>query len=175
MADTAAERQRRSRQHKAGDHSLCLPGRCVDASSNVTGDVTRDVVTSGREAKLGKAGRALWNELAGDGRLSAVEATILLEACRTVDTLERLDGILRGRDRTWLQIEVPEGGGDELVLVVDKALSERRQQQVTLKSLLAEFRQTASRKPAEKPPVKGGGGLGDLTARIAARRAMPAG
>lgn len=28
MADDAATRKRRSRRHKAGDHSLCLPGKC---------------------------------------------------------------------------------------------------------------------------------------------------
>jgi hypothetical protein len=135
------------------------------------------VTGKGREAKLGVAGRGLWDDLASDGHLTAVEATILLEACRTVDALERLDGILRGRDRVWLQVEMPETG-DELVLVVDKALAERRQQQITLKSLLAEFRQAASRRaPAEKPrpETRGGGGLADLTARIEARRNSTAG
>lgn len=31
MADSAADRQRRSRAHKRGDHSLCDPDRCRDA------------------------------------------------------------------------------------------------------------------------------------------------
>ena len=36
-----ALRVRRSRMHKAGDHSICVAGHCPDA---VTGDVTRDVM-----------------------------------------------------------------------------------------------------------------------------------
>jgi len=31
MPDDAAARKRRSRAHKAGDHTLCLPGRCAAA------------------------------------------------------------------------------------------------------------------------------------------------
>ena len=36
-------RQHRSRAHKAGDHSLCLPGKCPEAE--VTSEVTRDIGT----------------------------------------------------------------------------------------------------------------------------------
>jgi hypothetical protein len=32
MADSGAERARRARRHKAGDHSLCSPGRCPELS-----------------------------------------------------------------------------------------------------------------------------------------------
>ena len=51
--ETSAERQRRSRAHRNGDHSLCTPGdsdqpaNCLHASSHrdVTGNVTRDTRT----------------------------------------------------------------------------------------------------------------------------------
>jgi hypothetical protein len=42
---TAAERQRRSRAHKKGDHSLCDPNRCDSAASAVDGPVTVAPVT----------------------------------------------------------------------------------------------------------------------------------
>lgn len=39
MADTAAERVRRSRAHKKGDHTLCLQGRCPDAAGGTSAHV----------------------------------------------------------------------------------------------------------------------------------------
>lgn len=38
MPDTAAERARRSRRHKAGDHSLCRPESCAHAPAPAPDD-----------------------------------------------------------------------------------------------------------------------------------------
>jgi hypothetical protein len=61
-----------------------------------------------------------------------------------------------------------------VVVIVDRALAEARQQAATLKGLLAEIRQAGrtGTKPASgtgAPAAKEGASLADLTARIAAR------
>jgi hypothetical protein len=43
MADDQATRNRRWRAHKAGDHSLCRPGRCPAAAERVRGRVAARV------------------------------------------------------------------------------------------------------------------------------------
>lgn len=59
MALTAAQRQRRSRAHRAGDHSLCDPSRCLDApdapvtpSVTVTCDLASALRTGTRRKQL---------------------------------------------------------------------------------------------------------------------------
>ena len=110
-------------------------------------------------------------ESAGPGKRELIE-----EACRLVDRLDRLDDMLRDH-KAWLTF----AANDSSVVVmvyVDKALSEARQQQVALKQILAELRQSAA-VGTVRPPATGGSGLvsgvADLSARIAARRGTPAG
>lgn len=107
-----------------------------------------------------------------------IERVLIEEACRLVDRLDRIDGILSGRDRAWLTLEVDDLGA-EVTVVLDKALSEGRQQQVALKTVLAELRQVRAAvspgagKPSGKAaagPQGGGGVVADLTARITAAR-----
>ncbi|MEW2474621.1 hypothetical protein AB0875_12600 [Micromonospora gifhornensis] len=178
MADTTgAERQRRYRAHKQGDHSLCPPGRqdCVTVTSSPSA-VTRDTP---RGPRLRARGQRMWDQLVGDD--DPVEVVALVEEiCRTADRLDRLDAIVNGRDRAWLTLEVDDVG--EVTVVVDKVLGEARQQQMTFKGLLAELRAirgASAKSPAGRRAPKevsgvGGGGITDLTARIA-RRAQPAG
>jgi hypothetical protein len=176
MADTtAAQRQRRYRAHKQGDHSLCAPGRpeCV----TVTASVTRDAP---RGPRLRARGQRMWDQLVGDD--DPIEVVVLVEEiCRLADRLDRLDAIVNGRDRAWLTLEVPDDG-TAMTVVVDKVLTEARQQQTTFKTLLAELRAmrgTSAKTPGGRRAPKeaggvGGGGITDLTARIA-RRTQPAG
>lgn len=152
MSDpTGAERQRRHRRHKAGDHSLCDPERCEEAVT--------PIVTASRWFRAG--GRRLWDEMSGDG-LSGSRRVLLEQACRIVDRLDRLEAILNGRDRSWLTLEIGDDG--ELTLSVDKLLGESRQQAIALKQILAELRQGDDAKPET-----GGGVLDQLAARRAAR------
>lgn len=161
MADsTNAERQRRHRRHKAGDHSECDPRRCDDAVT--------PVVTRPAERRLGLRGRRLWEEEGGDG-LAGARRVVLEEACRLVDRLDRLDAILAGRDRVWLSLEVGDDG--EVQVVVDKVLSESRQQQLALKQLSAELRASGG----DTKPKTGGGILDEIAARRKARIADAAG
>lgn len=180
VALSASERQRRSRAHKKGDHSLCDPERCGDVTPPVTTVTAPDVteaVTPEVPAGLGARGRRLYEQALGEfPQLGSRERVVLEEAARTADRCEQLDRTLRGDERVWARIQVPERDG--LVLVVDKTLAEARQQQATLARLLSELRQhlapaTAGKDVPAAPPVPqtGGGALADLTARIAARRA----
>lgn len=182
MGDTAADRQRRHRAHKRGDHSLCSPERCDQTT--VTASVTRDSPPTSHfgppEApvpRLRARGRWLWQELVEKGNPSPAERVLIAEACRLADRLDRLDAISNGRDRAWLQISddldaVAVDG--QVTVIVDKVLAEARQQQATLKQILGELRQAASGTPSA---VNGPGGsfLDQLAARRKARLADAAG
>lgn len=151
----AAERQRRSRAHRKGDHHLCDPSRC-DGTTPVT-------PSQHRPPRLSARGRRLWADLGGD-QLAGGRRVLAEEACRLADRLDRLDALLTGNADAWLRFTVDEGGS-EVTVVVDKALSEARQQQIALKQVLAELRQAA---PAA-PEVPAEGSVRD---QLAARRAQ---
>lgn len=176
MADTPAERQRRYRLHKRGDHSLCVVGRCEGVTPPVTRNTGSDLQE--RTGGLGPAGRNLWSLMTAGAMLGPMQKVLLLEACRIVDRLDKLDGQLRGVDKEWLRLDrVDEDDMDmTYVVIVDKALAESRQQAATLKGLLAEVRQAGRTgvRPASgtgAPAPEKEGSLGDLTARIRARQA----
>ncbi len=130
--------------------------------------------------RLRARGRRLWRALTADGEPPALEVPLIEELCRLVDRLDRFDGMVNGRDRAWLQLQLDDLG--EVEVVVDKVLAEARQQQATFKQLLSELRQlrgaaaspakSTQAPPAAAVPVGGGGGGGvtDLAARIAAKR-----
>ncbi|SDZ55277.1 hypothetical protein SAMN05216215_109715 [Saccharopolyspora shandongensis] len=165
MPESAAERQRRYRRHKAGDHGLCIPGRCPAVTPTVTRDNEPDRVT------LGPSGQRLWAAMTDGGPLPAMQAVLLLEACRIADRLDKLDAQLRGED--WLRFDVDETGA-EVTVIVDRVLSEARQQATALKQIVAELRQTAGGGKAKPAATGKGAGIADLTARIASRRSSPA-
>jgi hypothetical protein len=189
MALSPADRQRRSRAHKRGDHGLCDPERCEHVTPAVTEPAVTPVtpaVTDWPQVELGHRGRRLYAGVVDEHPdLSARARVVLEEAARVVDRLETLDRLLRGDVFVWAHVETGASGRRELV--VDKTLAELRQQQGTLARLMGELRQAlapAGEKPAtsvtppapgQKPAGGGGGGLADLTARIAARRAGTAG
>lgn len=181
VALTAAERKRRSRAHGRGDHTLCDPARC-------DGTVTPAVTTSRSQAapaRLGRRGKALWEQLHEAGRTySAAHRALVEEACRLADRLERLDQILHGDATALAQLVEQVPGGTTYTLVVNSALTEARLHATSLKQLVAELRQASSAATAGTPPgspaepaaaaAPGGGGalagIADLSARIAARR-----
>jgi hypothetical protein len=185
MALTAAERQRRSRAHRSGDHSGCDPARCPDVTPAVTTVTSEDVtpdVTEPVPAELRDRGRRLYREVLEEHQqLGARERIVLEEAARTADRLDMLDRLLRGDAFVWARIEFAGEGRRDLV--VDKTLAEARQQQGTLARLLGELRQSLAPAAAKEPPApanpapstSGGGKLADLTARIAQRRGQTAG
>lgn len=194
MADSAALRTRRSRLHKRGDHSICVVGRCSD----VTPPVTRDTASELRERTggLDAPGRALWSEVTGGQTLPPLQSALLVQICRTVDRLDKIDAQLRGDEASWLSIERdPDDPSAPVEVIVDKVLAEERLQSGALKSLVAEFRQAlraprpgragASGNPAPAlaaaayasgaAAAGGGADVVDVAARIAQRRNSTAG
>ncbi|HEY9354597.1 MAG TPA: hypothetical protein VIP28_15150 [Nocardioides sp.] len=166
MADSPAERARRARRHKKGDHSLCDPARRCQLIEQTE---VREAVASqeARESPRGPRGQELWDALADEG-LGPAHRLLLDETCRMADRLDRLNGSLENKN-TWLRFEAADGGS--VVVVVDGVLAEYRQQVATLRSLVAEIRAVLP-KPESKPaaPAKPEGGLGDLVSLAAAAR-----
>lgn len=90
---------------------------------------------------LGPGGRALWTELAPGGQVAPGERSLIIEACRIVDRLDKLDTMLAGDASAWITLTSRPGCDDVVEVVIDKQLGEARQQATTLKALLGELRQ----------------------------------
>ena len=188
MADTGAERQRRSRAHKRGDHSLCDPSRCSNAPRDASNGVTNPAPPATERPPHGLAarGRRLWTEtLAAEPTrpLKPAERLLLEEACRLADRLDRLDRVLQHHD-DWFTLHALDDDGRVVRVILNNALSEARQQQLALKALLAEFRQSRTAAVVKGTTGRGGtpspttgqpapraaGGIVSLTARLAERK-----
>lgn len=100
---------------------------------------------------LKSGGRKLWKAINDDFELGEHELSVLLEACRTVDALEALEGIIRAEGVTH---QSPQG------VRAHPALVEARQQRVTLAKLVASLRiplddaQGAGRLPQQRSGVR---------------------
>lgn len=163
MADsTNAERQRRFRAHRQDDHSLCL-ATCPDsAAAKELANPSPDV--------WGPSAGQLWSEL--EAVVPRAQLPLLREACRIVDRLDRMDGILQ-RKNDWLRVNTMEfGEGVKVKITMDGVLAEARQQAATVHALIKDLSQHVKQEPK---PVAKAGGLSDLSARIAARRGQSAG
>ena len=177
MAGTDAERARRYRRHRRGDHSLCSPERCDRAEAPAA---TATVRSDGAESdsspppapavtERGPRGQELWDALAES--VGPAQRVLLDEACRIADRLDRLDELLAGRE-TWASVVTEDGG--EVRLVIDGLLGESRQQATALRGLLAEVVKAAPTKQGKSSGGKRGevaGNVSSLAARAARRRA----
>lgn len=193
MADSAALRQKRYRLHKRGDHSLCKLDNCGEVTPPVTRNTGPDLHEQGSHG-LGRSGQNLWSLMTGGSLLGPMQMVLLLEACRLVDRLDKMDGLLSGDLDKWVSLELPPGDGEtEYVVYIDKLAAESRLTAVALKALLAEIRMagrtgltgvtpaagskgTPVPAPAEEEPEPEveEGSVADITRRIAARRTNPA-
>lgn len=161
MADSCALRNRRLRAHKRGDHKLCLPANCKDAAQ--------------RPSDVPSRGETLWQEMRGES-LGALERTLLQEACRIADRLDKLDRALQGRAVNWLKLVADSEDPDRLIVVIDRPLGEARQHALALKQILADLRAAGVgkvRAPADSG--KGVAGVADLAAFTARRSTKSAG
>ncbi|SDP60901.1 hypothetical protein SAMN04487905_10633 [Actinopolyspora xinjiangensis] len=127
---------------------------------------------------MGASGARLWREMTEDGSLPPMAMVLLLEACRIADRLDQLDRQLQGE--AWLEFQQDEESGS-VVVVMDKALAEARQQATAFKQIVAELRQASGGRgkskasQGEKRSERGANGIADLTSRIASRRSSSAG
>jgi len=194
---TPAERQRRSRAHRAGNHLLCDPARCpafatvtttVDAPpvtpavTPVTPAASPDPVTPPVTAaaapaeppRFGPRGRRLWAQL-NDGRRNPAEVVLIEETCRIADRLDLLDAVLAGDQITWMELRAGADDDAPMVIVIDNALSQARMHATTLRGLVTELRQSNATGTAGAHADKAGDPLDEIARRRAARLATAAG
>lgn len=182
MALTPAERQRRYRRHKAGDHGACDPTRC----GALARQATAAVATPRARPALGDAYAsdgpnlaALLAEVTAEAGPTAPPArrALMLVASRLAARLDRLDAYLTGREDAWMRLHSRNEDGSVVEVVVDAALSEARQHDLALRQILADLVKAAEpAKPAEpaapepKEPGRVRAGVTDISKRIADRR-----
>lgn len=157
MALSSAEKTRRYRAHRRGDHALCDPARRCAAVEQV---VRSEVDASGDFH--GQRARTLLSELAASVAHDVMGEILLEEAARTLDRLDLL-----------------RGSGE-----VD-AMTEARQQVGSLQRLLVDIRKIAgvaasappaARQPAARDPEpEKDVPRDDFASRLAARRAAASG
>ena len=114
---------------------------------------------------LRERGLAFWSGVTEQVDLDPSGFVLLGEACRIIDRLDRLSSALNGHGRDWLKladdIEVTanrngDGGKMTVKVVVDGLLSEARQQQLALKTVLAQLGlgKTVEKAGAEKSALQ---------------------
>jgi hypothetical protein len=121
---------------------------------------------------LAEGGRALWAELAPGGQAGPGELSVITEACRIRDRLDKLNRLLTGDANDWLELQEVKGHEGIAEIIIDKSLSEARQQALALKGLLAELRQMRGGKLGRAS--SGGSIADDLAAKRAERQARAA-
>jgi hypothetical protein len=97
---------------------------------------------------LRERGSEFWGAVTGSADLDPAGLILLGEACRIIDRLDRLSAALNGKGRDWLklmdEIEITasrDGSGSKISVkvAVDGLLSEARQQQLALKTVVAQL------------------------------------
>lgn len=86
-------------------------------------------------------GAALWEGLAKDGPFKPAEWVLVVEACRIVDRLDKLDALITGDAESWIDIIETRGNPEVAEVVINKPLAEARQQALALKQIFTELRQ----------------------------------
>lgn len=164
MADSSTVRARRTRMHKAGNHSICNPERC-DAIDISDGPPAPSQAVPLSLSGLGPRGQRLWDDVTAGWAPPPLQAANLMEACRIADRLEKLDRHLKGED--WLRFWSRNDDGTRIEVIVDKLLSEAREQATAFRMITADLIKAAG---AVKPQPKGGGKLASVTALLNANR-----
>lgn len=100
---------------------------------------------------LGPGGQALLDALTAPHD-DAVTSTLVLEAARTKDRLDRLNRLTSGDEDAWCRVLTVEG---ELVLKLDSAMSEQRQLTTVFRQLLSEIQKRQGDRGAvdEEDPI----------------------
>jgi hypothetical protein len=115
-------------------------------------------------------GKQLWDEITDEHDLDPTQRVILEEACRTADRLDQLDDVISGKGVLQLmhfRSMLDRDTDDErhIVLTVDGALSEARQQQNVLKQLLVSLR-LPEKATGKRPQQRGARGAYKPGARV---------
>lgn len=121
---------------------------------------------------LGSRGSRLWRDETSSGSLTPAHLVLLEEACRLADRLDWLNSILL---RACSPVKANDGDDEGESPAIGPLLAEARQQQTTLRGLVAEIRQASKGSTPASAPKAGGAGVSDLSARIAKRRGQASG
>jgi hypothetical protein len=124
-------------------------------------------------AGFGPRGARLWRDTIADPALvlSPAEQVLLEEACRLADRLDRLDDFLCGRQDAWLRFHARNEDGSIVRVVVDRALSEARQQADTLRGIVSDLVKKTAAPALDKSE---GSRRDELARRREERRRSPA-
>lgn len=121
------------------------------------------------ELTFGSRGTRLWRDTTAErSDLSPAERVLLEETCRTADRLDRLDAFLSGREDSWMKFWRNDDG-TTVKVVIDRALTEVRQQQDTFRGMVADLVKKQAAKAPEQPEASASDELGKR--RAEARRA----
>lgn len=108
---------------------------------------------------LGPRGRQFWNDTLAEFALTTANQQLLVEACRTLDRLERLDGALRSKRNLFLELEETEDQVDGLPtfnVVVNGAVTTADKLQATFRSTIKQLGISETHyREAEAPAVEG--------------------
>lgn len=85
--------------------------------------------------EFGPGGQSIIDDLGGGGNDAATDS-LVVEAARAKDRLDRLNRITSGDEDTWTRVFQSEG---DVVLKLDTAVSEQRQLATVYRQLLAEI------------------------------------
>ena len=117
-----------------------------------------DPASTLRPRDMGEAGETVWEALTA-GHRTVAELALIAEAARVTDRLRKLDDAIAGNDDRWATLVAARDNGDELIIRIDGALQEARQQAVVLKQILAQI----EIEPAEKEASPDDIDFGSLT------------
>lgn len=153
---------------------MCLPERCpaLTEQRDVTlpGNVTPDAASVPAALGLDSRGSRLWLEMTAAWTPSPIHREQLVELCRIADRLEKLDRQLKGEG--WLRFHSRTDDGSVVEVIIDKVLTESREQATAYRLIAADLVKAAG---AQKSEPKGGGVLDALAAKRAARSTSTAG
>jgi hypothetical protein len=179
MADTDAERQKRKYYHDRDDHSLCRRENCLKAGKkSFAAQVELDesvVPVAPFEYGFGPNASRYWAGMHKAYVITPDIEPILIQACRLINRLDKLDSILSNRDQTWLYIRrMPNLDADDEVVfkvIMNSALRDERDESTALRGLVSELRAKLGIKDSgEKAKVKATNSIGGLKDEIAAKR-----
>lgn len=136
------------------------------AAEKAAGETSSSAPASTPADGFGERGRRLWRDLKG-ATLPPADRLLLEEACRLADRLDRLDAFLVGQEDAWLRFRARNEDGSVVRVVVDRALSEARQQADTLRGIVADLNRKLGAGAPETPEVNP---LDEFTRRREERR-----
>lgn len=175
----------RYRHHKGGDHSLCLRGGdCpygrVDPESvrpprepknddhgvPIIPDGDNDETSPPPSLQRGFSvnGQDYWTKMQKAYKITAEIEPLLVEACRMIDRLDKMDETLKGRG-AWLYLRIKGNPEDQTYnVIINSVLRESREMATALRGLVAEIRSklaAGADAPKAKPKVSAIEGLRD--------------